>query len=173
MRFSHRQRLRTVAMPDNLTAEDGDHRARQRVRLRSRLFAWGPRGWAVVAFLSAGQLLLIGLAATSVNAPSQLLAVALLAPLPIVVGAAATAGWRRRRRREDLDELQSLASRVEMAEAILAREQERMHELRARVSSVALSHRLLTDRRSWLSRTTRWRLERLREAELSLSLIHI
>jgi signal transduction histidine kinase len=67
----------------------------------------------------------------------------------------------------DLEQLTTLASRVEMAEAIAAREQERMHELRATVSSVALSHRLLSDRKTTLSGTARWRLERLREAELA------
>jgi signal transduction histidine kinase len=123
-----------------------------------------------MAFLSAAQLLLVGLAAASVDAPSQLLAVSALAQAPIVIGAAAaaTTGHRRRADRPaDQGELMVLASRVESAEATLLREQERMHELRATVSGVALSQRLLSDRRARLSRATKRRLERLREAELA------
>ncbi len=130
----------------------------------------GLREWIVVTFLSAGQLLLVGVASASVGAPAHLLAVALLAPVPIVVAAAAgsvASARQRTHRLTEHDELKTLASRVQLAEARVAREQERMHELRTTVSSVALSHRLLVERRRTLSRATRRRLERLREAELA------
>ena len=119
--------------------------------------------------LSSFQLLLLSLAATSVNAPRQLLAVALLSQVPVVVGGAALARSLspiRPGRRDDRPELQRLISRVALAEARLAREQDRLHELRATVASVALSHRLLSDELTPLPRPTRRRLERLRESEL-------
>lgn len=136
----------------------------------SGMGSWGVREWAAMALLSAAQLLLVGVAAASDDAGSRLIAVAALAPVPILVGAAAVtrAGdVRRRRPPADLDELYTLTSRIESAEANLAREQERMHELRATVSSVSLSDRLLNDRRARLSGATRRRLQRLRQAELA------
>jgi signal transduction histidine kinase len=149
---------------------DGPTRVRRRSPLRGGLVLFGPRGWAAIAFLSASQVLLVGLAASSVDAPSKLLAVSALAQAPILIGAAAAAvisDRRQARRRADLRELMTLASRIELSESILAREQERMHELRTTVTSVALSQRLLTHDRATLSRATRWRLERLTEAELA------
>jgi signal transduction histidine kinase len=166
---SFARQLQTVAVPDNLTAADGDRDPGNRAAPPLRSFLWfGLRGWAAIAFLAAAQLLLVGLAATSVNTPSRLIAALALALAPIIGVAVAISAIQRRRgpRPSDLDDLSTLVSRVELAEAILAREQERMHELRATVSSVALSHRLLSDSGAKLCRATRWRLERLRETEL-------
>ena len=160
----------TIAASADLRLTNGG-RARGRSAPRPREpEPWGVRGWAVVTLLSAAQLLLVGLAAASVDAGSRLIAVAALAPVPIVVGAAAASrlgGPRRGGRRGVLDELRTMASRVELAEAIVAHEQERMHELRTTVSSMSLSDRLLNDRRAGLSRATRRRLQRLRQSELA------
>lgn len=123
-----------------------------------------------MAFLSAGQFPLVALAASSVQSPASLIAVWALAQIPIVMGAVVVsttyARWQRDRR-ADWEPVTTLASRAERAETLLAREQDRMHELRATVSGIALSQRLLQDRRVTLSRRTRTRLERLGEAELS------
>ena len=119
--------------------------------------------------MSAGQLLVVYLAAAAVSAPSRLGAVAVLAQALIVVGAVVAAMIecrRRARRRAEQDELMLLTSYVEEAEAVLARNQERLHELRATVTGVVLSQRLLTSRRAPLTGSTRQRLERLRAAGL-------
>lgn len=123
-----------------------------------------------MAFLSAGQFPLVALAASSVDSPALLIAVWALAQVPIVIGAVVASTMYARwqvRRRADWEPVTRLASRAELAEARLAREQDRMHELRATVSGIALSQRLLQDRRATLSHRTRTRLERLREAELA------
>lgn len=122
-----------------------------------------------MAFLSAGQLPLVALAASAVESPASLVAVWAFAQIPIVMGAIVVstiyARWQHDRR-ADWEPMTKLASRAERAETLLAREQDRMHELRATVSGIALSQRLLQDRRVTLSRRTRTRLERLRGAEL-------
>ncbi len=164
-------RLQTVAPPFDPTAVQRDLAPTFRAAAYPppRSFLWfSLRGWAAIAFLAAAQLLLVGLAATSGGTPSRLVAALALALAPIIAIAVAASAIQRMRtpRFSDVDDLSTLVSRVELAEAILAREQERMHELRATVSSVALSHRLLSESGAKLSRATRWRLERLREAEL-------
>jgi signal transduction histidine kinase len=135
-----------------------------------RLVSLGHQGWAAVAFLFAGQLPLVVLAASSVEAPALLITIWVLAQIPIVIGAVVTstiyARWQHDRR-IGWEPVTRLATRAERAEALLAREQDRMHELRATVSGIAMSQRLLQDRRVTLSRRTRTRLERLREAELA------
>jgi signal transduction histidine kinase len=137
--------------------------------VHARHLPFGLRGWAALAWLSAGQLLVVYLAATAVSAPSRLVAVAVLSQAPIVLGAAVAAiidGRRRARRRAEREQLTALTSYVEEAEAVLARDQERLHELRATVSGIAISQRLLTADRTHLAAATRRRLERLREAGL-------
>ena len=160
-----------MAVPDNLTTRDGHvDRADRKPTPRSRMIPLGLREWTVVTNLSAAQLLLVGLAVSSVNTPSQLLTLAILAPMPIVIGVAAasvTSAWQPSDRAVDLDELKSLVSRVEMAEAIVARDQERLHELRTTVSSVALADRMLVERGGTLPGATRRRLERLSETALA------
>lgn len=169
MRVSLTSQLQTVAPPHDLTAGTANRDPELRAATPPRPLLWfGLRAWAAIAFLAAVQLLLVGLAATSVDAPSRLIAAVALALAPIIGAAVAISAIQRWRapRLSDFDALSTLASRVELAEAILAREQERMHELRATVSSVTLSNRLLSDSGAKLSRATQRRLERLRETEL-------
>lgn len=182
MRIEHQKLGQDLAVPADLTNGGGRETggggepawARRPGPLRTRLGPFDPRDWHATAFLSVAQLLAVGLVAAFFGASFQLIVVAVLAQAPIAVGAAATVvvvdrrrAHRRARQRADLEQLITLASRVERAEAMLAIDQERMHQLRATVASVALSHRLLTDDRAPLARATRRRLERLREAELA------
>jgi signal transduction histidine kinase len=60
-----------------------------------------------------------------------------------------------------------LGRRAELAEAAVRREQERLHELRATVSGIGMTHRLLHERTADLPPPTRTRLEGLYESELS------
>jgi len=74
---------------------------------------------------------------------------------------------RRKKRRAERDSLVLLTSRAQQNEALLSREQERLHELRATLAGVVHAHRLLTDDRAVLSRSIRQRLQRLLGAELA------
>ena len=132
-------------------------------------FRRGLAGWAALAWLSAGQLLVVYLASGAIDTPSRLTAVALLAQAPVLIGAAAVAiidSRRRARLRAERAELRRLASHVEEIEALLDRDQERIHELRATVSGIVLSQRVLSSDGAYLAAPTRQRLERLREAGL-------
>lgn len=60
-----------------------------------------------------------------------------------------------------------LGRRAELAEAAVRREEERLHEVRATVSSIGMTHRLLLERSAELPPPTRTRLEGLYAAELS------
>jgi signal transduction histidine kinase len=60
-----------------------------------------------------------------------------------------------------------LGQRAELAEAAVRREEERLHEVRATVSSIGMTHRLLLERSAELPLPTRTRLEGLYESELS------
>jgi signal transduction histidine kinase len=57
--------------------------------------------------------------------------------------------------------------RTELAEAAVRREEERLHELRATVSGIGMTHRLLHEHPAELPAPTRMRLEGLYESELS------
>lgn len=61
----------------------------------------------------------------------------------------------------------ALGLRAELAEAAVRREEERLHELRATVSGIGMTHRLLRERTQELTQPTRTRLEGLYESELS------
>jgi signal transduction histidine kinase len=134
-----------------------------------RRLPFGVLGWAALLWLSAGQLLVVYLAAGAVDTPFRLAAIALLAQAPVLVGVAVVATIESRRRarlRAEHAELLRLASHVEEIEAVLDRDQERIHELRATVSGIVLSQRVLTSDGAHLATSTRERLERLREAGL-------
>jgi signal transduction histidine kinase len=60
-----------------------------------------------------------------------------------------------------------LVRRAEEAEAAAEREEELLHEVRATVSGIGMTHRLLTEYRAELPAQTRTRLESLYESELS------
>jgi signal transduction histidine kinase len=60
-----------------------------------------------------------------------------------------------------------LGRRAEVAEAAVRREEDRLHELRATVSGIGMTHRLLDERSAELPLPTRTRLEALYESELS------
>jgi len=60
-----------------------------------------------------------------------------------------------------------LGRRAELAEAAVRREEERLHEVRATVCSIGMTHRLLLERAADLPPPTRARLEGLYESELS------
>ncbi|MCD4526684.1 sensor histidine kinase KdpD [Nocardioides sp. cx-173] len=100
------------------------------------------------------------------------LGVPTLAVLPLVLCAALPAALPAgepapRSAPDELAERRRLLARASAAEAALARSQERLHELRATLAGLRLSHQLLVDRRARLSRPARRRLERLHSAELA------
>jgi signal transduction histidine kinase len=110
--------------------------------------------------------LLIQLTITTENSTSRLVLIAALAQLALIAGATGFYLRRHRRLLPGLGEVMALGSRAEMAEAALSREQERLHELRATIGGITLSHRVLHDRRGELTGAMVSRLERLHEAEL-------
>ena len=86
------------------------------------------------------------------------------------VALVATATWSARRALRGAvppGVAEALGSRAENAEAALAREQERLHEIRATLAGITASHRMLHDHRASLLPEHRSRLERLHETELA------
>jgi two-component system OmpR family sensor kinase len=69
--------------------------------------------------------------------------------------------------RRALSETRALGLRVELAEAAVRREEERLHELRATVVGIGLTRRLLRERTADLPAPERSRLEVLYESELT------
>jgi hypothetical protein len=112
----------------------------------------------------------VDLGAWFAGAPIPLIAVVALAHLPFAVVAAVAMSKRhhrrRARRRAAGDEQRRLASRVDEAEAVLAHDQELMHELRATVTSVVMSQRLLASGRGRPPKSQQRRLERVLESGL-------
>jgi signal transduction histidine kinase len=153
---------------DRRPGHEAPSRAAPRAPSRSGLVRLGRRAWTVLACLAAAQLLVVGLAVAS-GTPSQLLLVAVLTQAAIAFGAATAkiSDLRRTLRRDDLAEQMSATSGIGSAEALLAREQERMHELRGTVAGVVHANRLLNDHRVTMTRATRRRLQRLLDAELA------
>lgn len=148
-------------------------RAGERLRLDLRWLRqvpiWGRSTLVLVTALLAAQPLLVLAAAESSLTTGSLVAISVLAALPVTVGAALAAATLTRwgaREPVDLVAGRSLAARLELAEGALARAQERTHELRSTLGGLRLSHELLADRDVSLPTTTRRRLQRLHGAEL-------
>ena len=90
----------------------------------------------------------------------------LLAQLPALGVVAVGCCSLGRSFRVPLGALVELGSRAEHAERALAREHDRVHELRATLAAVSVSHRLLHDPRTQLAPHRKRRLQRVHDAEL-------
>jgi signal transduction histidine kinase len=139
--------------------------------LLSRSGGWLRRtglGWGVTAMAISVPplLLLVEVATRMTSATGRLVVAAILAQVPIVVGAITYQGCRRARERWAETAHDELGFRAELAEAALDRERDRLHELRATVVGITMSHRMLQERRDQLTGPTRSRLEQLQHAEL-------
>jgi signal transduction histidine kinase len=109
---------------------------------------------------------LVGLTMTTKDPTSRPVLVATLVQLAVIVVAVLIYVRRNDLQLDGLRAFVELGSRAEVAEAALSREQERLHELRATIVGLTLSHRVLHDRRSELTDEMASRLERLQETEM-------
>lgn len=92
--------------------------------------------------------------------------VCLLAQLPVLAVVALGCCSRTGPLRTPLARLVDLTARLEVAEAALVREHDRVHELRATLAGISASHRVLHDRRARLEPQRRLQLQRMHDAEL-------
>jgi signal transduction histidine kinase len=137
-----------------------------RIRTTGRtLVAWLGWGAALAAALAPAALLL-GPPLIGATPPPPSLALGIsIVHLP-VVGAIAILAARRVRPAPPTDVL-VWDERAASAEAALAREQERMHELRSTIGGITAARSLLRDTRVPLAPQERARLERLHDVELA------
>lgn len=119
-------------------------------------------GYAALAAALVGD----GLAVLAGSTRPELIGLCLLAQLPVLTVVVLSCCSRSRTFGTPLANMVELGSRAERAEVALAREHDRVHELRATLAGVSASHRVLHDERARLEPQRRRRLQRMHDAEL-------
>ncbi len=125
-------------------------------------------GWgALIAALTAQALIvLVTPGLETVDSRRGLVLACWLAQLPVLAFVVvACCSWRAQPR-SPLGTVVELGSRARCAEAALAREHDRLHELRATLAAVSTSYQILHDPRNRITPGRRARLRQLHDAEM-------
>jgi signal transduction histidine kinase len=124
-------------------------------------------GLAALALSMAPLLLFAQVVEATRSQTERLVAALVLVQLPVFVGVRTLLVLRRARERVALGAAAGSDTRAQQAEAALARERDRLHQLRATVVGITLSHALLNQSSAELTASARARLERLHGSELA------
>lgn len=125
-------------------------------------------GWGalVVALTAQVVVLLVMPDPGTIGSRRGLVLASWLAQLPVVAFVVAACCCRTGRPRTPLGTVVELGSRARHAEAALAREHDRLHELRATLAAVSTSYQILNDPRTGIAPARRERLRQLHDAEM-------